>query len=98
MDPPADRSFQPAPHRRANRQQRKACDLCRRRKVRCDIVDRPGGPCSVCERSEIECRYVFSTISPDNGVSLVLNMQGLPLNGLNRIVNYRMSAVPAFIP
>ncbi|KAF9774817.1 hypothetical protein IL306_007147 [Fusarium sp. DS 682] len=38
------------------RQQRKACDLCRRRKVRCDIVDRPAGPCSVCEKSGLECR------------------------------------------
>lgn len=38
------------------RQQRKACDICRRRKVRCDIVDRPSGPCSVCEKSGLECR------------------------------------------
>ncbi|KAG5656993.1 hypothetical protein KAF25_011162 [Fusarium avenaceum] len=38
------------------RQQRKACDLCRRRKVRCDIVDKPSGPCSVCEKSGFECR------------------------------------------
>ncbi|KAK7418508.1 hypothetical protein QQZ08_011218 [Neonectria magnoliae] len=38
------------------RQQRKACDLCRRRKVRCDIVVRPGQPCSVCEKSGRECR------------------------------------------
>lgn len=38
------------------RQQRKACDICRRRKVRCDIVDRTSGPCSVCEKSGLECR------------------------------------------
>ncbi|KAI1063796.1 hypothetical protein LB506_005405 [Fusarium annulatum] len=53
MDP----TPQKAQHDKRRRQQRKACDLCRRRKVRCDIVDRPSGPCSVCEKSGFECRY-----------------------------------------
>ncbi|KAF5710793.1 putative cutinase transcription factor 1 beta [Fusarium globosum] len=52
MDP----TPQKAQHDKRRRQQRKACDLCRRRKVRCDIVDRPSGPCSVCEKSGFECR------------------------------------------
>ncbi|KAF4450045.1 putative cutinase transcription factor 1 beta [Fusarium austroafricanum] len=52
MDPTPQKSQQD----RRRRQQRKACDLCRRRKVRCDIVDRPSGPCSVCEKSGFECR------------------------------------------
>ncbi|ENH67829.1 Acetamidase regulatory protein [Fusarium oxysporum f. sp. cubense race 1] len=47
---------QKAQHDKRRRQQRKACDLCRRRKVRCDIVDRPSGPCSVCEKSGFECQ------------------------------------------
>ncbi|KAL6408284.1 putative cutinase transcription factor 1 beta [Ilyonectria robusta] len=38
------------------RQQRKACDLCRRRKVRCDIVVRGAEPCTVCEKAGLECR------------------------------------------
>ncbi|KAM5385581.1 hypothetical protein ACJZ2D_000780 [Fusarium nematophilum] len=46
------------------RQQRKACDLCRRRKVRCDIVIRPAGPCSVCEKSGLECRSTAKWASP----------------------------------
>ncbi|KAF5576948.1 cutinase transcription factor 1 beta [Fusarium pseudoanthophilum] len=52
MDPTPQKSQ----HDKRRRQQRKACDLCRRRKVRCDIVDRPSGPCSVCEKSGFECR------------------------------------------
>ncbi|KAL4726580.1 hypothetical protein ACLX1H_005467 [Fusarium chlamydosporum] len=54
------------------RQQRKACDICRRRKVRCDIVDRPSGPCSVCEKSGLECRNSdthHSLIGPDQNTS-----------------------------
>ncbi|CAM1510807.1 Fc.00g083200.m01.CDS01 [Cosmosporella sp. VM-42] len=46
------------------RQQRKACDLCRRRKVRCDIVVRPGGPCSICEKSGLECRLTAKWANP----------------------------------
>ncbi|KAE8551061.1 hypothetical protein EYB25_007295 [Talaromyces marneffei] len=67
MESPADRPSEsyPPSRRRPNRQQRKACDLCRRRKVRCDIVDRPGGPCSVCERSEIECRSTTQWARPN---------------------------------
>ncbi|KAF4953085.1 hypothetical protein FGADI_6235 [Fusarium gaditjirri] len=52
MDPTPQKAQQD----KRRRQQRKACDLCRRRKVRCDIVDRPSGPCSVCEKSGFECR------------------------------------------
>ncbi|RFN51753.1 putative cutinase transcription factor 1 beta [Fusarium flagelliforme] len=48
-------------HDKRRRQQRKACDLCRRRKVRCDIVDRPTGPCSVCEKSGLECRSKWTS-------------------------------------
>ncbi|KAF5019427.1 hypothetical protein F66182_8556 [Fusarium sp. NRRL 66182] len=52
---------------RRRRQQRKACDLCRRRKVRCDIVDRPSGPCSVCEKSGLECRSTAKWATPRRG-------------------------------
>ncbi|KAJ4003195.1 hypothetical protein NW752_011630 [Fusarium irregulare] len=48
-------------HDKRRRQQRKACDLCRRRKVRCDIVDKPTGPCSVCEKSGLECRSKWTS-------------------------------------
>ncbi|PKY05990.1 hypothetical protein P168DRAFT_232916 [Aspergillus campestris IBT 28561] len=36
------------------RQQRMACDTCRRRKTRCNVVETT--PCSVCARSKIPCR------------------------------------------
>ncbi|KAL2691226.1 hypothetical protein Neosp_001607 [[Neocosmospora] mangrovei] len=49
------------------RQQRKACDVCRRRKVRCDIVLRPEGPCSVCEKSGLECRSTAKWATPRRG-------------------------------
>ncbi|KAH6982181.1 fungal-specific transcription factor domain-containing protein [Ilyonectria sp. MPI-CAGE-AT-0026] len=38
------------------RKQRTACDICRRRKVRCDIAFQATGPCSACRRSGTECR------------------------------------------
>ncbi|EED16988.1 acetamidase regulatory protein, putative [Talaromyces stipitatus ATCC 10500] len=67
MESPTERPLQSRPlsQRRSKRQQRKACDLCRYRKVRCDIVDRSGGPCSVCERSEIECRSTTQWAKPN---------------------------------
>ncbi|ORY55684.1 fungal-specific transcription factor domain-containing protein [Pseudomassariella vexata] len=40
---------------RRKRQQRKACDVCRRRKSRCDVVEQ-GGPCSVCIKLKVTCR------------------------------------------
>ncbi|EFW99187.1 acetamidase regulatory protein [Grosmannia clavigera kw1407] len=49
-------------HRR--RQQRKACDVCRRRKVRCDIELQPGGRCSVCSKADIECRSTTQWAKP----------------------------------
>ncbi|KAF5010719.1 hypothetical protein FDECE_3130 [Fusarium decemcellulare] len=57
---PGKQQDQEQPRRR---QQRKACDLCRRRKVRCDIVIRPSGPCSVCEKSGLECRWLTEASS-----------------------------------
>lgn len=53
-----DSPYEP-PSTRRKRQQRKACDLCRRRKVRCDIDEQPGNTCSVCDRSGLECRYAW---------------------------------------
>ncbi|KAH7175857.1 fungal-specific transcription factor domain-containing protein [Dactylonectria macrodidyma] len=38
------------------RKQRTACDICRRRKVRCDIAFQPTGACSACRRSGTECQ------------------------------------------
>ncbi|KAH8667181.1 fungal-specific transcription factor domain-containing protein [Ilyonectria robusta] len=46
------------------RQQRKACDLCRRRKVRCDIVVRGAEPCTVCEKAGLECRSTTKFAAP----------------------------------
>ncbi|KAH7129879.1 fungal-specific transcription factor domain-containing protein [Dactylonectria estremocensis] len=46
------------------RQQRKACDLCRRRKVRCDIVVRGREPCGVCEKAGLECRSTTKFATP----------------------------------
>ncbi|KAF9883374.1 Succinate-semialdehyde dehydrogenase, mitochondrial [Aspergillus nanangensis] len=45
--------------------QRKACDVCRRRKVRCDIVDQPSGACSVCLRLGVECRSTTRWAKPN---------------------------------
>ncbi|OAA60293.1 acetamidase regulatory protein [Niveomyces insectorum RCEF 264] len=46
------------------RQQRKACDICRRRKVRCDIELSLGGPCSVCRKSGIKCQSTTQWARP----------------------------------
>ncbi|KAF7551039.1 hypothetical protein G7Z17_g5311 [Cylindrodendrum hubeiense] len=54
--------MQEAQNRR--RQQRKACDLCRRRKVRCDIVVRGREPCTVCEKAGLECRSTTKFAAP----------------------------------
>ncbi|KAF7553505.1 hypothetical protein G7046_g7083 [Stylonectria norvegica] len=56
-----------APYHHPRRQQRKACDICRRRKVRCDIVLRPGPSCSVCDKSGIECRFTAKWAPPARG-------------------------------
>ncbi|EWY81965.1 hypothetical protein FOYG_16170 [Fusarium oxysporum NRRL 32931] len=45
------------------RQQRKACDTCRRRKVRCDIRT-PTEPCSGCRKAGVECRSTTEWIKP----------------------------------
>ncbi|EXJ80443.1 hypothetical protein A1O1_08588 [Capronia coronata CBS 617.96] len=43
---------------RRKRQQKKACDTCRRRKVACDVIDEY--PCTTCKRSRLECRSTAS--------------------------------------
>ncbi|KAL4962693.1 Zn(II)2Cys6 transcription factor [Aspergillus stella-maris] len=62
-----DSSPSEPPSKRRKRQQRKACDLCRRRKVRCDIDEIPGGagPCSVCNRSGLQCRSTTQWVKPN---------------------------------
>ncbi|ERS94838.1 hypothetical protein HMPREF1624_08735 [Sporothrix schenckii ATCC 58251] len=39
----------------SRRQQMHSCDVCRRRKVRCDSVDE--APCSACTKAAVECRF-----------------------------------------
>ncbi|KAJ7187380.1 fungal-specific transcription factor domain-containing protein, partial [Mycena filopes] len=36
----------------------RACDLCRRRKIRCDGVDMAGGKCTTCVDASVECTYL----------------------------------------
>ncbi|KAL2867398.1 transcription factor domain-containing protein [Aspergillus lucknowensis] len=60
-----DSSPYQSPNRRRKRQQRKACDLCRRRKVRCDIDEQPAGSCSVCEKSGLVCRSTTQWAKPN---------------------------------
>lgn len=70
--------------RRPRRQQRKACDSCRRRKVRCDISDTPGVPCSECNRSSIPCRYADFNLNPSVTLFAISNQPKDPLqDGLN---------------
>ncbi|KAL3465689.1 fungal-specific transcription factor domain-containing protein [Aspergillus heterothallicus] len=59
-------SYQP-PSKRRKRQQRKACDLCRRRKVRCDIDEKleGGASCSVCDKSGLLCRSTTEWAKPN---------------------------------
>ncbi|KAH8900144.1 hypothetical protein GQ53DRAFT_709484 [Thozetella sp. PMI_491] len=45
------------------RQQRKACDTCRRRKVRCDIVLH-GRPCGICKKLNKECHSTAQWRTP----------------------------------
>ncbi|KAL3442054.1 fungal-specific transcription factor domain-containing protein [Aspergillus insuetus] len=52
-------------YQRRKRQQRKACDLCRRRKVRCDIDEQPGNSCSVCDKSGVLCRSTTQWAKPN---------------------------------
>lgn len=54
------------------RQQRKSCDLCRRRKVRCDLVSKGSGPCTTCDNGGVECVCVSSPLSVDAGMVLKL--------------------------
>ncbi|KAL4790878.1 fungal-specific transcription factor domain-containing protein [Aspergillus venezuelensis] len=62
-----DSSPSEPPSKRRKRQQRKACDLCRRRKVRCDIDETPrgAGPCSVCDKSGLQCRSTTQWVMPN---------------------------------
>ncbi|KAL2818229.1 fungal-specific transcription factor domain-containing protein [Aspergillus cavernicola] len=53
-----------APGKRRKRQQRKACDLCRRRKVRCDI-DEHQSSCTGCDKSGLECRSTTEWAKPN---------------------------------
>ncbi|KAH6986957.1 fungal-specific transcription factor domain-containing protein, partial [Ilyonectria destructans] len=39
------------------RKQHTACDICRRRKVRCDVAFQASSTCSTCYRTGTECRY-----------------------------------------
>ncbi|KAL4869912.1 hypothetical protein BDV12DRAFT_195915 [Aspergillus spectabilis] len=59
------------PSKRRKRQQRKACDLCRRRKVRCDIDEQPNNSCSVCDKSGLECQFTIQWARPDRRPSQV---------------------------
>ncbi|KAH6886238.1 fungal-specific transcription factor domain-containing protein [Thelonectria olida] len=49
------------------RQQRKACDFCRRKKIRCDIVSRDGPTCTACEKARLECRSTTKWATPRRG-------------------------------
>ncbi|KFG87020.1 putative acetamidase regulatory protein [Metarhizium anisopliae] len=51
------------------RQQRKSCDLCRRRKVRCDLVSKGSGPCTTCDNGGIECVVRTEWPPPNRGAS-----------------------------
>lgn len=42
------------PHRAVKRRAAKACQCCRARKVRCNVVEN-GTPCTNCRLDEVEC-------------------------------------------
>ncbi|KAJ7187395.1 fungal-specific transcription factor domain-containing protein, partial [Mycena filopes] len=40
----------------------RACDLCRRRKIRCDAGDMGGGKCTTCVDASAECTYLETAV------------------------------------
>ncbi|KAH7103320.1 fungal-specific transcription factor domain-containing protein [Auriculariales sp. MPI-PUGE-AT-0066] len=53
-----DQEPRPKPPPRANREMQRACDACRRRKVRCDGPSQPNHVCTTCLKGKIACTYV----------------------------------------
>lgn len=49
-----DASDKAAHHRAVKRRASKACQCCRSRKVRCNVVEH-GAPCTNCRLDEVEC-------------------------------------------
>ncbi|KAJ7657176.1 fungal-specific transcription factor domain-containing protein [Mycena polygramma] len=45
-------------HRGKKRRVQRACDVCRRRKSRCDGSQVPGDKCTICIEARLECTYI----------------------------------------
>ncbi|KAJ6608962.1 hypothetical protein B0H10DRAFT_511796 [Mycena sp. CBHHK59/15] len=43
---------------RGKRHVQRACDVCRRRKSRCDGSQKPGNKCSTCIDGKLDCTYL----------------------------------------
>ncbi|KAJ7764189.1 fungal-specific transcription factor domain-containing protein [Mycena maculata] len=55
---PSDEDFKPEFPRGKKRRIERACDVCRRRKSRCDGSQVPGDRCTTCIDADLDCTYV----------------------------------------
>ncbi|KAJ7238334.1 fungal-specific transcription factor domain-containing protein [Mycena haematopus] len=56
-----DEDYAQESHRGKKRRLQRACDVCRRRKSRCDGSQVPGDKCTTCIDANLECTYIEST-------------------------------------
>ncbi|GIZ40741.1 hypothetical protein CKM354_000406800 [Cercospora kikuchii] len=87
------------PNKSVKRRASKACQCCRSRKVRCNVVEH-GPPCTNCRLDEVECIVSESKrkkkwTSNDLGASPQLGKGGLPFN---KPSVFPMSAAPPYAP
>ncbi|KAJ7763333.1 fungal-specific transcription factor domain-containing protein [Mycena metata] len=65
-----------ADSRGKRRRIQRACDFCRRRKIRCDGSEVPGGKCPTCLDANIECVYREATVKRAPKKNYVDSLEG----------------------
>ncbi|KAI0754385.1 fungal-specific transcription factor domain-containing protein [Daedaleopsis nitida] len=68
------------------RKLQRACDLCRRKKIRCDGPQKPGNRCSRCITRKVECTYKDSLHKGSYPSSYVENLESR-LQRMEQLVN-----------